>query len=48
MGVGGDNSWGALVHPAYTIPVKEYIYIFRIKPFSTSEGTEDKLLKSLY
>jgi beta-galactosidase len=48
MGVGGDNSWGAMVHPEYTIPVKEYSYVFRIKPFSASEGPEDKLLKSLY
>jgi beta-galactosidase len=48
MGVGGDNSWGAIVHPEYTIPVKEYGYTIRFKPFTTAEGPEDKLLKKLY
>lgn len=32
MGVGGDNSWGRLVHPEYTIPVRNYIYSFRLQP----------------
>ncbi len=32
MGVGGDNSWGRMVHREYTIPVKEYRYSFRIVP----------------
>ena len=32
MGVGGDTSWGRLVHPEYTIPAKEYQYSFRITP----------------
>ena len=48
MGVGGDNSWGAPVHPEYTIPAKEYNYAFRIKPFNLKEGPEDKILKNLY
>lgn len=48
MGVGGDNSWGALVHPEYTIPVKEYTYTYKIKPFTSMEGNEDKILKSIY
>jgi len=48
MGVGGDNSWGATVHPEYTIPAKEYGYTIRFKPFTTAEGPEDKLLKKLY
>lgn len=30
MGVGGDNSWGRLVHEEYTLPVKEYSYSFRL------------------
>ncbi|HXJ99609.1 MAG TPA: glycoside hydrolase family 2 TIM barrel-domain containing protein [Gelidibacter sp.] len=34
MGVGGDTSWGRLVHPEYTIPGnKPYKYSFEIKPF---------------
>jgi beta-galactosidase len=34
MGVGGDTSWGRLVHPEYTIPAnKSYEYSFSIQPF---------------
>jgi len=33
MGVGGDTSWGRLVHPEYTIPSnKVYKYSFTIQP----------------
>ncbi|WP_034041710.1 glycoside hydrolase family 2 TIM barrel-domain containing protein [Wocania ichthyoenteri] len=33
MGVGGDSSWGRLVHSEYTIPAnKEYVYSFKITP----------------
>ena len=33
MGVGGDTSWGRLVHPAYTIDAnKKYSYTFTIQP----------------
>ena len=33
MGVGGDTSWGRLVHPEYTIPAnKPYTYSFTIQP----------------
>lgn len=33
MGVGGDTSWGRLVHPEYTIPAnKSYRYSFTITP----------------
>lgn len=33
MGVGGDTSWGRLVHPKYTIPAnKTYNYSFTIEP----------------
>ena len=34
MGVGGDTSWGRLVHPEYTISAnKTYQYSFKITPF---------------
>ena len=33
MGVGGDNSWGRLVHDAYTLPVKDYRWSFLIRTF---------------
>lgn len=33
MGVGGDTSWGRLVHPEYTIPAnKTYSYSFTLQP----------------
>jgi len=32
MGLGGDTSWGRLVHDEYTIPVKEYHYSFILQP----------------
>ena len=41
MGVGGDNSWGALIHPKYRLLDKKYEYSFRIKPIVK----EDDILK---
>jgi beta-galactosidase len=32
MGVGGDTSWGRLVHPEYTIPAGSYRYRFVLVP----------------
>jgi beta-galactosidase len=32
MGVGGDDSWGALQHPEYRLPATEYEYSFRLQP----------------
>ena len=32
MGVGGDTSWGRLVHKEYTIPPQNYTYSFVITP----------------
>jgi beta-galactosidase len=32
MGVGGDNSWGAPIHPEYRLLEKKYEYSFRIRP----------------
>jgi len=32
MGLGGDTSWGRLVHEEYTLPVTEYQYSFRMIP----------------
>ncbi|MEJ5229465.1 MAG: glycoside hydrolase family 2 TIM barrel-domain containing protein [Pseudothermotoga sp.] len=37
MGVGGDNSWGALPHKEYTLYPKPYHYAFRMKPISCGE-----------
>lgn len=32
MGLGGDNSWGALTHAEYMLPYKNYDYSFILKP----------------
>ncbi len=32
MGVGGDNSWGAKIHPEYRLTEMKYEYSFRIRP----------------
>jgi beta-galactosidase len=32
MGVGGDDSWGAMIHPQYRLLDKKYEYSFRIRP----------------
>jgi beta-galactosidase len=37
MGVGGDDSWGARVHPQYTLPAKEYAFTFRLRPLLTGD-----------
>jgi len=50
MGVGGDTSWGdrARPHPEYRLPVKEYSYSFRLRPFSEKEGTPMTLSKQKF
>lgn len=37
MGVGGDNSWGARVHPEYRLLEKKYEYTFRIRPITKDD-----------
>jgi beta-galactosidase len=37
MGVGGDDSWGAPVHPEYTLPAKAYSYSFRVRPLGKDD-----------
>jgi beta-galactosidase len=32
MGVGGDNSWGAMTHSQYRLTAIQYDYAFRLKP----------------
>jgi len=32
MGVGGDTSWGARTHPEYTLPAREYVLRFVLRP----------------
>ncbi len=37
MGVGGDTSWGRMVHEPYTLPAGPYAYRFRLIPFDPSK-----------
>ncbi|WP_262493236.1 beta-galactosidase small subunit-related protein [Maribacter antarcticus] len=37
MGVGRDNSWGALVHGEYTIHPKQYDYSFSMRPMMNTD-----------
>jgi len=39
MGVGGDNSWGALTHAQYRIPVRTYEWAMRLRPFSRADDS---------
>ena len=41
MGVGGDDSWGAKVHPEYTLPARAYAYTFRLRPLRPGEDAWD-------
>ena len=41
MGVGGDDSWGAIIHPEYRLLEKRYEYSFRMRPVTK----EDDVLK---
>ena len=46
MGVGGDDSWGALAHEPYRLPAKAYRYRVRLRPFSSAiDGAPDALAK---
>ena len=37
MGVGGDDSWGARVHPAYTLPARDYALTLVLLPLRAGE-----------
>ncbi len=41
MGVGGDNSWGALTHEEYRLRDKAYSYSFRIRAISGDDKPGD-------
>ncbi|MGZ5513814.1 MAG: beta-galactosidase small subunit-related protein, partial [Candidatus Aminicenantales bacterium] len=32
MGVGGDDSWGARIHPQYTLPAKDTVFALTLRP----------------
>ncbi len=47
MGVGGDTSWGRLVHSQYTIEAKSYYYGFTLVPFSQKDSNLAELARTL-
>jgi beta-galactosidase len=44
MGVGGDDGWGARVHPEYSLPCQPYSYRFRLRPYSPEMGEVESLV----
>ena len=42
MGVGGDTTWGAQVHPQYTITPHEWTYSFTLQPLSAEDNAAEK------
>jgi beta-galactosidase len=49
MGVGGDNSWGAVPHREYTLLPMEMSYRFLLRPYSEADGAPAELaLSSLH
>ncbi|UCE43333.1 MAG: DUF4981 domain-containing protein [Candidatus Aminicenantes bacterium] len=48
MGVGGDDSWGARPHDKYTLFPHEYVYKFRLRPFSREKENPMELSKQKF
>jgi beta-galactosidase len=38
MGVGGDDSWGAMIHPEYRLLDKKYEYSYRMRPIVKADN----------
>jgi beta-galactosidase len=45
MGLGGDTSWGAVIHPQYRLPPKRYEYRVRLLPFGPGDKTPPELAR---
>lgn len=45
MGVGGDDSWGALPHEEYRLKPVPYAYGFRLRAFAAPDDAPEKLSK---
>ena len=45
MGVGGDTSWGRMVHEEYCIPAQEYSWSFNIRPGFSNYVSVDQMNK---
>lgn len=42
MGVGGDDSWGARVHPQYILPAKDYSFTLTFRPLKPGDDPAAK------
>lgn len=42
MGVGGDNTWGAQVHPEYTVTPHEWKYSFTLQPLGAKDDAAEQ------
>jgi len=47
MGVGGDDSWGALPHEGFRLKFGDYEYSFSLIPFSEAEGSADSAARKI-
>ncbi len=47
MGVGGDNSWGALPHPEFRLPAKQYSYSYTLVPLVGGPEVADAVARRL-
>ena len=45
---GGDNTWGAQVHPEYTITPHEWQYSFTMQPLSNQDDAAEKAHKKWF
>ncbi len=45
MGLGGDTSWGARVHPEYSLPAGPYAYRVRLVPFGPGTRTPEQIAR---
>ncbi len=48
MGVGGIDSWGALPLAKYSLPYAPYRYRFRMRGFTTADGSPEALARMRY
>ncbi len=48
MGVGGDTTWGAQVHPEYTITPHAWSYSFTIQPISSEKEISENSRKNWF
>jgi beta-galactosidase len=48
MGLGGDTSWGAVIHQQYRLPAREYSYRVRLVPIGPGDEAAMELAKQRF